>query len=228
MKVSIIVPARNEEKFIEPCINSMRSQDFDDYEIIVVDNASNDNTAAIAQSMGVRVISEPKIGLPAARESGRKFARGELLVFIDADTVIPSSYLSTIYKYFKEHEEIVAVSNPYLFYDSGQIMNILAKIFFHWLFPQYSKILRAFHMSGMLFGGSFAVRREILEKTGGFSEHITFHGEDTDLSRRISKEGSIAFIENLYTFTSARRYMEQGFFHTILVYFAYHLSVIVS
>jgi len=220
MKISVIIPARNEEKYIESCIRSVKLQNFSDYEIIVVDNGSTDKTAEIAKTLGVRVVSEPKVGLPRAREKGREIANGDLLVYLDADMKIPPLYLSRIFEHFEKHGNAVAVSNPFFFYDGNWRINVLTRFFFKIFFPIYCKSLKVLTIPRVLFGANFAIRREALEKIGGFDNSLEFYGEDTDISKRISKEGDIDFISDLCTFTSARRYTEQGILKTTFVYFA--------
>jgi peptidoglycan/xylan/chitin deacetylase (PgdA/CDA1 family) len=225
VRVSVIVPARNEEEYIESCINSIKSQDFRDYEIIVVDNGSTDDTADTARSLGVKVVSEPRAGLPRARERGRRAARGNILVYLDADTIIPPTYLSRIVRCFEERRGVVAVSNPYMFYDGDWRINALGALFFKVFLPMYSMLLEALHVSTLL-GGNFAIRQNALEKIGGFNEGIEFYGEDADISKRISKQGDVVFMRDLCTLTSARRYLQQGIWRTSFIYFANHLSVL--
>jgi peptidoglycan-N-acetylglucosamine deacetylase len=225
-KISVIIPARNEEKYIESCINSVKSQDFTEYEIIVVDNGSTDKTAEIAKNLGARVVPEPTAGLPKARETGRIVANADLLVYLDADMIIQQSYLSTLYRFFEENPKVVAISNPYLFYDGNRRIKVLEKFIFKILFPIFHRLLRVLKLPRTLMGGNFAVRKRTLEEIGGFNKDIEFYGEDVDISKRISKKGDIAFIENLYSLTSARRYMQQGIFRTYSIYFANYFSML--
>ncbi len=227
-KISVIIPARNEEKYIESCIRSVKSQDFSDYEIIVVDNGSTDKTSEIAKKLGANVVFEPRVGLPQARETGRRMANGDILLYIDADTVIPPSYLSKVFEFFENHSEISAITNPFFFYDGNWKTNIFIWFAFKVARPLYSKILDTFNLPKFVIGGNFAVRKYILEKIGGFNTNIKFYGEDTDISIRISKEGSIAFLPNLYTSTSARRYIRQGLLKTQSIYLFNHFSIFFS
>jgi peptidoglycan/xylan/chitin deacetylase (PgdA/CDA1 family) len=227
-KISVIIPARNEEKYIEFCVKSVKSQDFGDYEMIVVDNGSTDKTSEIARKLGANVVFEPRVGLPQARETGRRTANSEILLYIDADTVIPPSYLSKVAEFFENHTEIAAITNPFFFYDGNWKTNIFIKFAFKAACPLYYKILDAFHLPKLVLGGSFAVRKHILEKIGGFNTNIKFYGEDTDISMRISKEGSIAFLPDLYTLTSARRYINQGFLKTQAIYLFNHFYILFS
>lgn len=220
IKVSVIIPARNEEEYIGECIKSIKNQDFRNYEIIVVDNGSADATAEIAVSLGAKVIFEPEPGLPKARETGLRAASGELLVYFDADTIVPPDYLSRLVSIFRTNKKVVAVSNPFKFYDGDFIGDIILKIYF-----RIHIILYRCNLMNFVFGGNFGIRREVVDKIGGFDENIKFYGEDTNLSKRVSKEGKIAFVRNLYTLTSARRYRSEGTIKTLFLYFANHLCM---
>ncbi len=88
MFLSIIIPAKNEEKVLPGLMESIKKQSFQDYEIIVADADSKDNTKMVAESYGARVV---KGGLPGpGRNRGAKVARGEYLLFLDADGELPS------------------------------------------------------------------------------------------------------------------------------------------
>lgn len=225
-KISVIIPARNEEKYIYSCIKSVLSQNFTDYEIIIVDNGSTDLTAKIAEESGCKVVYEPCIGLPQARERGRSVAKGELLVYIDADTVIPPDYLSHLYRYIQENEDISAASNPFIFYDSNKVINTLALIYFKFILPIYHRIPETLRISNVLFGGNFAVKSDVLQKINGFDTGIDFNGEDVHLSKRISLIGKIGFIHNLFTMTSARRFQREGFLRTFVTYLINLISIL--
>jgi len=225
-KISVIIPARNEEKYIESVIKSVRAQDFNEYELIVVDNGSTDKTAEIAEYLGARVVFEPTTGLPRAREKGRNVANADLLVYLDADMIIPPSYLSKLFCFLEENKKVVAVSNPYLFYDGNWRIKSLQKFVFKIHFPIFRRLLKVLKLPVNLMGGNFAVRKKTLEEIGGFNKNIEFYGEDLDISKRISKKGDIAFIENLYSLTSARRFMQQGIFRIYSLYIANYFSML--
>ena len=90
LTITVIVCAYNEAGYLGPCLQSLIQQSHQPGEIIVVDNASTDDTASIAAAVpGVRVIDEPRKGLVRARETGRVAASGQLLVYIDADCRAP-------------------------------------------------------------------------------------------------------------------------------------------
>lgn len=87
-RVSVVIPAYNAQRFVAETIASVQAQSYRDFEIIVVDDGSTDQTAAIAESFeGVRCIRKPNGGVSSARNRGVAEARGELLAFVDSDDV---------------------------------------------------------------------------------------------------------------------------------------------
>ena len=87
LRFSVIVPAYNEAAYLDRALGSLLHQDYDgEYEVIVVDNNSCDDTAAIAAQYGVQVVTEPQQGVCAARQRGVDCARGEIIISTDADT----------------------------------------------------------------------------------------------------------------------------------------------
>ena len=87
LKVSIIVPVKDETDKIGRCLRALQAQSMDrmDYEVILVDDGSTDETAEVARSLGVQVLSQANLGPASARNTGAKQAEGEILLFTDAD-----------------------------------------------------------------------------------------------------------------------------------------------
>ena len=123
--VSVVIPAYNEEQYLPLCLESIGKQDYaGEYEVIVVDNASTDNTAKIALDWGAKVVYESKRSPACARQKGAEVATGEIIAFIDADTQAPAHWLSTIVSRFLRKPEVVAVSGPYAYCDAGRFSKI--------------------------------------------------------------------------------------------------------
>jgi glycosyltransferase involved in cell wall biosynthesis len=96
VRLSVVIPAYNEGSYLDASLTSLRQQDFSgSYEVIVLDNNSRDDTAAIASAHGARV-HEPRRGMCVARERGTRAARGEIVVSTDADTVHPADWLTRL------------------------------------------------------------------------------------------------------------------------------------
>ena len=108
--LSIIIPTHNEENYLPKLLKCIKKQDHKDYEIIVGDSFSTDKTIKIARNYGCRIIKDlVQSGGPArGRNSGAKKARGEMLLFLDADSMIDASFISTALKEMKERSLDVA------------------------------------------------------------------------------------------------------------------------
>lgn len=97
LKLSVIVCAHDESRYLAPCLHSLLAQTRQPDEVVVINNASTDDTGQVAASVtGVRVIDEPRKGLVVARETGRLSATGDILVYLDADCRAPLMWLERI------------------------------------------------------------------------------------------------------------------------------------
>ena len=203
IKVSVVIPAYNEEKNIARCLEALSEQDFSlPYEIIVVDNNSADKTSDIAHRFGVKVLLEKKKGVGHARQTGFDQAKGEIIASSDADTIQPKDWLTKIYQLFKKYPRLVGVSGPFVFIDKGRFFNRFVKM----LTPSIIVLDKIMgrgknHYTGM----NFAVRKDVFKQVGGFNTNLRF-GEDIDLSKRMGKVGRIRFTPKLRVLTSSRRW----------------------
>jgi glycosyltransferase involved in cell wall biosynthesis len=208
---SVIVCAFNEERYIQPCLFSLIQQRRLPDEIIVVNNASTDRTKAVAEAVCVRVIDEPRKGLVIAREAGRLAARGDVLVYVDADCRAPRDWLERVAREFDKADPPAAVTGPYRFYDWDIVGRTLVRIYDLTIAPATHFLAQdVFGLGAILYGGNFAVRKDVLAAIGGFDTRIEFHGEDTNLARRVSKVGRVQMRPACFLFTSARRYKAMG------------------
>ena len=214
MKVSIIIPAYNEEKLLSRCLASiLKAKLPKEHEIIVVNNASTDRTEEIARSFaGVKVINEPTKGVNRARQAGATAATGDILVFFDADTIIPSHWFLIAMQKFRNNPKLVGISGPYHYEAISRWARVLEWIYNCVVMQVGEFIWKYLLRQGgiMLVGGNSAVKREALEAIGGFDTGIDFFGDDTNLTRRITKVGKIDFTNNLYVYTSPRRFQHEG------------------
>ncbi len=210
MKLSVIIPAYNEEKFIERCLKSVFENIPEVTEVIVVDNNSTDKTSEIANKLSlqfpkIKVIKETNKGTNKARQRGFEEAKGELLVFIDADTSVPAGWYNKIVKNFSEDKNLVCLSGPVFFTDISRLMQIAAGFYFYILaMPIYYTI------GYMAIGANLVIKKDVLKKMGGFDISIDFYGDDTDTARRASKFGKVKFSPDFVINTSGRRLAQQG------------------
>ena len=211
MTFTVIVCAYNEEQLLPGCLHSLLQQSFPPSEIIVINNASTDRTAAVASIPGIRVVDEPRKGLVIARETGRKVSTGDVLVYVDADCRAPRDWLRRIAREFEGPTPPVAVTGPYRFYDWDLVGRVLVRMYDYSLAPATHLLAQyVFGLGAVLYGGNFAVTRQALAAIGGFDTTIEFHGEDTNLARRVSRAGRVRLKQACWVFTSARRYKIMG------------------
>ncbi len=222
MKISIVIPAYNEERYIGPCIQSIQEQHSDDIaEIIVVDNGSTDGTLATAKKFrGVTVLHESKKGPSHARQRGFIEAKGDFVAFIDADTRIPAGWIAAIKKEFGRDPNLVCLSGPFRYYDLPPLQKFFAELLWGITAPP------TYWLTGfMALFANCVIKRDALAKIGGLDTTIAFYGDDTNLAWRLSKVGKVKFLMSFYIFGSGRRLIHEGLIKTFFLYGISYLSV---
>ncbi len=216
--ISVVIPAYNEEKILPKNLESLNNQEtLLNYEVIVVNNNSSDKTKKIAEEYGAIVIYEERQGVGWARSTGTAYARGIIIVHIDADTVVPKNYLEKIKDHFKNDEDLVCLGGQFYFYDAPKWKNILRTLFYK---PTcYFAKLCSWGKLGPT-GGNMAFRKSAYNKTSGFNAHLKF-GEDGDLTIKLGSLGKVKVDMNLKCGISSRRYnFDKDFFLYVLNFFS--------
>ena len=219
-KVSIVIPAYNEEEHIAAALQSALKQNYSDFEIIVVNNNSHDNTANIIATFPVKVINEINKGTHFARERGRKEAQGEYLAYMDADCLPDPDWLQKGLECFS-NKSVVAASGPYAYYDDSGFFLSISLFFQKYIYTLVNFILQTFKIGGTMIGGNSFFRSSALQAIGGFDTKITFYGDDTDTAKRISRQGKIVFSPKVIMRTSARRFKAEGKLNIMFKYWYY-------
>jgi glycosyltransferase involved in cell wall biosynthesis len=206
-KISVIIPARNEERYIGGALDQLSLQDCSNvYEVIVVDNGSSDGTADKAVSFGAEVVREDRKGTQFARETGRKKAKGEILAYLDADCIPPRNWLKNGAAYFDD-AAIAGVSGPYDYYDAKFFYRLFSGIIHRRIFPYLHYLIHdALQAGAMMIGGNAFLKAEAMERIGGFDTSIAFYGDDADTGCRLAASGRLLFKNNLIVKSSARRF----------------------
>lgn len=126
MKFSILVPVYNVEKYIEQCVDSLLSQSYQDFEIILVDDGSTDSSGEICDRYEkenpetIKVIHKKNQGLVSARDAGIKSASGDVAIFVDSDDFVESDLLATVTDSFKKHPDADMVIYSFSYYADGK------------------------------------------------------------------------------------------------------------
>lgn len=212
MTIATIVCAYNESRLLPACLFSLLAQTRPPDELLVVNNASTDGTAAVASVIPrVKIVDEPRKGLVRAREAGRRAATADVLSYIDADCRVPLQWLERVERRFQRRSGLVGVTGPYRFYDWDWTGRALVRAYDRLVAPPtHALVHHALGIGAILYGGNFAVRRDVLGTIGGFDSRIEFHGEDTNLGRRLTPHGAIEVASDCWVWTSARRYHAMG------------------
>jgi glycosyltransferase involved in cell wall biosynthesis len=212
MTVTVIVCAYNEARLLPGCLHSIKAQTRPPNQIVVVNNASTDETALVAREVpGVLVIDEPAKGLVIAREAARRIAQSDVLAYVDADCRAPITWLERIARRFERPGAPVAVTGPYRFYDWDPAGRALIRLYDVLVAPPtHALVHHGLGLGAILYGGNFAVRAGALDAIGGFDRTIEFHGEDTNLGRRLTAIGRVDVAGDCWVWTSARRYRAMG------------------
>jgi glycosyltransferase involved in cell wall biosynthesis len=214
MRVSFVIPAYNEEGYLPDCLESILAQTKDvseTVEIIVVNNASTDRTREVAlRYPGVRAVDEPRKGLTFARQAGFAASSGELIANVDSDSRLTPGWLKRVLDEFRSDPKIVALSGPFVYYDLTPNQRVSVRVFYAIAFMVYVVNRYVLRAGSMVQGGNFVLRRDALEKIGGFNTAISFYGEDTDIARRMNQVGTVKFTFDLKMYSSARRLKKEG------------------
>lgn len=194
MSLSFIIPAYNEQVLLPATLVALHAAAralARPYEIVVADDGSTDGTAAAARAQGARVVSAGRRQIAAARNAGARAARGELLVFVDADTQVPPTTLRAVVRAVERGA--VGGGARVVFDDLGPVRRQLAAAFT----AVWFSLLR------WAAGCFIFARRDALAAVGGFDERY-YIGEEMVLSRALKRHGRFVIVRPAVV-TSARK-----------------------
>jgi GT2 family glycosyltransferase len=186
MKLSVIIPVFNDTEYLDRCLAHLGRSVFEDYECIVVDDASTDDVAAVAARHGALLVRLTTNGGPArARNRGAALARGAIILFIDADVCVHPDTLAGVAAHFDTHPEAAAVMGSYDDTPSDPGFVSQYKNLFHHYIHQTSRT-----EAWTFWAGCGAIRRQVFLDVGGFDES---YGrpciEDIELGSRLRRAG---------------------------------------
>jgi len=200
MKLSIIIPTYNEEKYLPQLLESIHRQNFDNYEVIVADAGSKDSTRDIAKKYGCKIV---KGGIPSVgRNRGAEVAQGEFLLFLDSDVILTDGYIKNALEEFEEYELGIAIT---------QIAPLSDKTFDKLTHDFANFFMRNVESIKPHGAGCYGIltRKTLHEEVDGFDENLDF-GEDTDYIEKIASISSFKVLRTPRLFVSTRRIDEEG------------------
>jgi glycosyltransferase involved in cell wall biosynthesis len=206
--LSIVIPTKNEEKYLPVILGSIKKQTYKDFEIIVPDAKSNDRTRIIAKKYGCKVVDGALPG--PGRNRGAAKVKGKYILFLDADVSVPDDFLEKMITEFEQRSLDIAtcyaspISNKFKDLLMFKLMNILFGVF------QY--------FSPIASGWCILVKTNLHKKLNGFDETITL-SEDVEYVRRAAKIAKFRVLRKPKIYVSTRRFEMEGRVRIIKKYF---------
>jgi glycosyltransferase involved in cell wall biosynthesis len=218
VKLSIIIPAYNEENYLPATLDAINAAKTDDSEVIVVDNLSTDTTRDIAASRGAKVVTETEHNIGKVRNTGAAAANGDVLVFIDADSIVRPGIFERI---------VEAAEDKQCFGGAAAVEYepITNRTVVSWFIALYPILGNWMKMRG---GALQFCRADVFHELGGFDSTI-YVGEDIDFGWRLDRlardrKAHTAFIKEPKVLTSSRRWNRMGFLR--LMFFTHPIVVL--
>jgi glycosyltransferase involved in cell wall biosynthesis len=202
-RISLVIPAYNEESHIGDCLEAIARQTVQPYEVIVVDNNSTDQTAAIARSYPfVTVIREPRQGVVFARDRGFDAARGDVIGRLDADGRLAKDWIACVQQLFADGT-VDAASGVVGYRDiaSPRWFNISDRLVRQYIAWKMAQVHESF-----LYGVNMAIRRTSWEQVRAHVCHERRLHEDLDLAAHMSAlKQNVVFTTTMWATISPRQ-----------------------
>lgn len=195
-EITVVITCFNYGHYLEGCLNSVFNQTYQDYEVVVIDDGSTDSTCEVAEAfMGrpnMRYISQENSGQARAKNRGIEMARGRYLAFLDADDLWEKEKLVKQIRLFERPSVGVVYSRARLFDEKGALLAL--KDPQKYLKPRSGMVVRWLFIDNFVCFSSSIVRKECLERFGGFDETLRM-GIDWDLWLRIATRYEFDFVD---------------------------------
>ncbi len=186
--ISVVIPAHNAARTLDECLQAVHQSDYADYEVIVVDDASTDSTEQVATRHGCRIVRlQQNVGAARAKNLGASEARGDVILFTDADIVLQRDTLGLIAENLKDPSVagVVGLLGRSLRYRdfSSQFKNL-------WMHHTYTRLASSSEAErgvGLFYTSIAAIRKDIFEQLGGFDPHYRGASvtEDIEFGQRL-------------------------------------------
>lgn len=200
--ISAVIPARNDAVFLRRCLAALAQQTRPPDEIVVVDNDSTDDTAAVCEAAGVRRVRESLPGVAAATACGFDAAGSDVLARLDADSVPPPDWLERIEAMVEAAGPLTIVTGPGNFYGGNRVTRWIAE---HIYIAGYRWSMNLLMGHPPIFGSNFALHASLWKR---LREGVNRSGprihDDLDLSWQVAPDMDVLWVDPLRVGVSAR------------------------
>jgi glycosyltransferase involved in cell wall biosynthesis len=200
--LSVVIPALNDADMLARCLGALAAQTRTADEIVVVDNGSTDDTAAVARAGGARVVEELRRGIPAATAAGFDAATGTIIARLDADSVPPPDWLEKIEARLAAEPRLAALTGPGEFYGAARAVRRAGEVLY---IGGYFWSMGWLLGHPPLFGSNFAIRASAWARIRETSHRdVRELHDDLDLSFQFQPDMPIVYQSDLRVGVSAR------------------------
>jgi len=216
IRLTVIVPVRNGALQLPRCLDALCNAAYDNYEVIVVDDGSTEQTMEIARRFGLEPLSTGQtMGPGGARNLGARRATGQVLVFVDADVVIAPNVLGLIARDFQRDAELGAVFGSY---DDAPAWNDFLS--------QYKNLMHHYvhqvssEQAVTFWAGCGAIRKDVFEKYGGYNaeKYRLPSIEDIELGYRMTQGGERILLDKEIQAKHLKRWTWRGLLRADIFY----------
>jgi glycosyltransferase involved in cell wall biosynthesis len=212
-RISIIIPVYNAARTLPDCLGALLASDYPNFEVIVVDDASTDNSAEVASQQGAQVLRQPQnIGAARAKNRGAAAATGEILFFTDADIVVRPDTLQRIATTLADPSlaGVVGLLGERLRY--GNFASQYKNLWMHFTYQRQP----AGRPVGLFYTSAAAIRRAVFQAFGGFDENYSGASvtEDIEFGQRLLAAGQRVVLDKALQVEHLKHYTLPGLLRT--------------
>ena len=206
--ISVVIPALNDAELLRTCLEALRQQNRPADEIIVVDNGSEDATAAVARAAGVTVLTQPIRGIFVASALGYNAAASDIIARLDADSIPAPDWLEVVERELDRGPSLSAITGPASFYGGPAVWRWFGE---HIYIPSYYLLMKRLTGHTAVFGSNFAMHREVWESVRASVDlsDPELH-DDMHLTIQLGPEVTVRYVSGLSVGVSARPFSSIG------------------
>lgn len=206
LSVSVVIPVRDDARLLEVCLSALERQTRRADEIVIVDNGSTDDTVAVAESFGARVVTEPVQGIPRASATGYDAASSDIIARLDADSRPGPDWIERIERTFRNREDVDFVTGEPRFYGATPLVHWMGeRLYIGGMYAAITPLLG----HAPLFGSNMAMRATVWRMLSGevHREEQNIH-DDFDLSFHVRPGMTVLRDRSLVVEVSARPFQD--------------------